>query len=153
MSVSLRVYTGTSAGTESAAQTGIALLSVDAATNDPASHQVAPGSNSFEKWLAVKVDSAAGTTYSNFWVEYTGSLPTGVTITAGFALAGATPTSAKSTVATTTLSAGRRFLWDASTYDTTGEKTAFLVLQEQVAASAASGAIPQGTLSFGYVTG
>lgn len=153
MSVSLRVYTGTAAGTESAAQTAIALLSVDAATVDPGSHQVAPGSNSYEKWLAVKVDSAAGETYSDFWVEVAGALPAGVTIKVGIAAAGATPTSATSTVAKTTLAAGRRFIFDTAVYDTAGQKTAFLVLQEQVEAAAASGAIPQQAFTIGYAVG
>lgn len=153
MGLSLRVFTGTNAGTESAAQTGIALLSVDAATNDPGSHKVAPGTNSFEKWLAVSVDAANSQTFSNFWVEMTGDLPDGVTIKVGTADAGATPTSATSTVAKTTLATGRRFIWDAGTYNANGQKTRYLVLQEQVAASAASGAIPQGTLTFGWVVG
>lgn len=153
MTVSLRVYTGTGAGTESAAQTALALLSVDAATVDPNSHKVAPGANSYEKWLAVRVDSAAGETYSNFWVECSEDPPTGVTITVGIADAGSTPTSAKSAVAKTTLSAGRRFTWDAGVYGTAGQRTRFLVLQAQVAATAAGGAIPQGLLTFGYAVG
>lgn len=154
MGVSLRVCTGTNAATESAAQTGIALLSVDAATNDPGSHKVARGANSYEKWVRLAVDAADGKTYSNFWVECGSSgLPEGVTIKVGFADAGATPTSATSTVAKTTLSAGRRYLWDDTVYDTTGDRTRFLVVQEQVAATAASGAIPQGTLTFGWVEG
>jgi hypothetical protein len=153
MSASLRVFTGTNAATMSAAQTAVSLLSVDAATNDPASHQVAPGSNSFEKWVAVYIDAAAGTTYSNFWVECGSSAPASVTIKVGFADAGATPTAATSTVAKTTLSPGRRYLWDDTVYDTTGQQTRFLVIQGQVAASASAGAIPQISLTFGWAQG
>jgi hypothetical protein len=154
MTCSLRCYTGTNAATESAAQTSIALLSVDAATNDPGSHKIAPGSNSMEKWVAVAVDAADGSAYSNFYVQQASGAPQdGVTIKVGFALTGATPTSATSTVAKTTLTAGRRYLWDDSTYDTTGQKTRFLVIQAQVAATAASGAIPQESLLFGWDKG
>lgn len=153
MGATLRVFTGANAATMSTAQTAVSLLSVDAATNDPGSHQVAPGSNSFEKWVAVYVDAADSTTYSNFWVECGSSAPAGVTIKVGFADAGATPTSATSTVAKTTLSPGRRYLWDDTVYDTTGDRTRFLVIQAQVAATAASGAIPQIALTFGWVTG
>lgn len=153
MSASLRVFTGTDAATESAAQTAIALLSVDAATVDPNSHQVAPGTNSYEKWVAVVIDAADGKSYSNFWVECGRGAPAGVTIKAGLSATGATPTSATSVVAKTTLSPGRHFLWDANTYDTTGQRTAFLVLQEQVDPTAAPGAIPQIDLTFGWSQG
>ena len=153
MALSLRVYTGVGAGTESAAQTAIALLSVDAATVDPGSHQVVPGANSYEKWVAVVVDAPSGGTYSNFWVESDIDPPAGVTVKVGIATAGATPTAATSTVARTTLSAGRRYLWDEQSYDTTGDRTRYLVIQEQVAATATSGAIPQQTLTFGWDRG
>jgi hypothetical protein len=150
---SLRCYTGVDAATESAAITAIALLSVDAATVDPGSHKVAPGTNSVEKWLAVKVDSADGTTWSDFSVTCSGALPSGVTIKVGVTAVAATPTSATSTVATTTLQAGRRYTFDTSVLDTAGEKTAFLVLQEVVSAAAVSGAIPQQSLVVNYAQG
>ena len=38
-----------------------------------------PGTNSFEKWLRVKIDAANAHTLANFWVERTGDLPDGVT--------------------------------------------------------------------------
>lgn len=153
MTCSLRQYTGTNAATESGPSTAIALLSVDAATDDPNSHKIAAGANSFEKWVAVVVDSADGSAYSNFYVQSSGAPQDGVTIKVGFALAGATPTSATSTVAKTTLTAGRRYLWDSASYDTNGDRTRFLVIQAQVAATAASGAIPQETLAFGWDKG
>jgi hypothetical protein len=153
MTVSLRVYTGTGAATESSPLTAIALLSVDAATVDPNSHRVAPGSSSYEKWLAVKVDSADGTTWSDFSVTCSGALPTGVTIKVGVTATAATPTNATSLVATTTLQAGRRYTFDTSVLSTTGSKSAFLVLQEVVATDAASGAIPQQALTVNYAQG
>lgn len=153
MTVSLSVFTGTNAATEHPNQTAITLLSADSASTPPASAKVAPGTNSFERWMAVSIDTADAQTYSNFWVEMTGDLPDGVTIRVGVADAGSTPTSATSTVAKTTLSAGRRFIWDANSYSADGDRSRFLVIQESVAASADSGAIPQQVLSFGYVVG
>lgn len=149
-SVSLRVYTGANAATESAAQTGIALLSVDAATVDPASHQVAPGANSFEKWIRLRFDTAPTVGATNFYVLAAAALPAGVSVLFGVTDTPTTPTDAKSTVATMDLTSGRRFIFDANTYAASGQHTRYLVIQEQVAASAASGAIPQGTFTFGW---
>lgn len=147
---SLRVYTGAGAGTESAAQTAIALLSVDAATVDPASHQVAPGTNSYEKWLRIRIDAANGASVSDFWIERSGALPAGVVIKLGVTATPATPTSTTSTVATTTMAEGRRYVFDTTALDTTGQHTAYVVLQEQVAASAPAGAITQQAFTVGY---
>lgn len=147
---SLRVYTGTDAGTESAPQTGIALLSTDSAGTDPDAAEVAPGTNSFEKWLRVKVDGASGMTLTNFWVERSGDLPDGVAIKLGVTDTPATPTNATSTVATTTMADGRRYFFDNGTYSEDGDVTRYLVLQEQVAQSAASGAIDQQAFTIGY---
>ena len=147
---SLRVYTGTNAGTESAAQTAIALLSVDAATVDPAAHQVAPGTNSYEKWLRLKIDAANGATVTDFWIERSGALPAGVVIKLGVTATPATPTSTTSTVATTTMAEGRRYVFDTAALAANGDATQYLVLQEQVAASAAAGAITQQDFTVGY---
>lgn len=153
MTVSLSVFTGTGAATETPGQTAITLLSADSASTNPSSAEVVPGTNSFERWMAVSIDTADAQTYSNFWVEMTGDLPDGVTIRVGVADAGSTPTAATSQVAKTTLAAGRRFIWDVNSYSSDGDRTRYLVLQEAVAASAASGAIPQQVLSFGYAVG
>lgn len=150
VTISIRCFTGTGAGTESAAQTAIALLSVDAATDDPNSHQVTHGTNSFEKWVAVSIDTADGGSFTNFWVEVSGALPTGVVIKMGVTDTPATPTSATSLVATTTMVAGRRYTFDANTYTTNGSKSRYLVLQEQVASTAAAGVIPQQKFTIGY---
>jgi hypothetical protein len=146
----LRVYTGSAAGTESGAQTAIALLSVDAATVDPNDHRITPGANSFEKWLRLKIDTAGGFEFSNFWIERSGALPEGVVIKLGVADTPSTPTSTTSTVATTTMADGRRYVFDTATLDANGDYTRYLVLQEQVAATAASGAITQQDFTIGY---
>lgn len=149
----LRVFTGSGAATESAAQTGIDLVSIDNATNsggNRAAHEVAPGANAYEKWLKVKVDTANGKSLTSFWIERTGDLPDGVILKFGAADTGATPTASTSTVATTTMVAGRRYVWDVGTYDTSGDTTRFLVVQEQVALGAASGAIPTDSFEIGW---
>jgi len=148
--VTLRVYTGAAAGTESASQTGVALLSVDAATNDPNDHQVAKGANSYEKWLRLKIDTADSGEFSHFWIERSGVLPDGVVIKLGVTDTPSTPTSTTSTVATTTMADGRRYVFDAATLDANGDYTRYLVLQEQVAATAASGVVTQQDFSIGY---
>ena len=155
MTLSLREFTGTNAGTESAAVTATSLISADLPTGIPADNPVVPGTNSYERWLAVVCDSADGA-YSNFYVELnpvSGALPDGVTIRVGTTATAATPTAATSTVAKTTLTAGRRYTFDTSILDTVNARTAYLVLQETVAASAASGAIDQQTLAFGWAKG
>lgn len=150
MTASLRVCTGTGAGTESAAVAGIALLSVDAATNDPDDHRVVPGTNSYEKWLRVRVDSADGIAFSDFWIERTGALPDGAVIKVGTTDTPATPTAATSAVARTTMAEGRHYTFDAGSYDETGDATRYVVLQLQVAAAANSGAIAQQAFSVGW---
>lgn len=150
MTVSLRLYTGTAAGTESGAETAIALLSVDAASDDPTAHKIAKGTNSFEKWIRLRIDNAAGASYSNFSLVRSGDLPTGVVIKMGVTDTPTTPTASTSAVATTTMVAGRRYVFDAGTYDTTGQHTRYVVLQEVVAATAASGNIPQQHFTAGW---
>ena len=62
-SLSFRVYTGSAAGTESAAVTGIDYISADNATNSLANRQANPitvGTNSYEKWMKMKVDTIPG---------------------------------------------------------------------------------------------
>lgn len=143
--LSLRAYTGTNAGTESAAQTAILLVDADALTGG----SVVPGSNSFERWLRLKVDTIEGAV-TGFWFQNAGTLPAGVTLKFGTTDDPATPTDAESTVATMTLEAGRRYIWDVSTLDEVGATTKYLVIQAQVSPDADSGAIPQQTPSFGW---
>ena len=130
--------------------TGLALMSIDSATNDPNANQVAPGSNSYEKWLRLVIDDSDGRTLSGFWIERTGDLPDDVVVKIGLASAGVTPKATTSTVATETMHSGRRYFFDAAEYDTNGDRTAFVVLQEQVGASADTGAIDQQLFQWGW---
>jgi hypothetical protein len=149
-SLSLRVCTGSAAGTESSSQIGFAFMDIDSASNAPDANEVTPGANSFEKWLRLALDDAAGQSVSAFWVERTGALPDGVVVKIGYAAAGVTPTATTSVVATTTMAAGRRYFFDTAAYSATDDRTQFLVLQEQVAASAASGQIDTQAIQFGW---
>ena len=137
--LTLRAYTGTDAATESTSQSGVALVDVDDLTGG----SVDPGTNSYERWIALKIDSPPTTGVSNFWFQNTGALPAGVTIRFGVTDAAATPTAATSSIATMELVAGRRYIFDTNTYSETGEKTRYLVLQAQVLSTAVSGAIEQ----------
>lgn len=150
--VSMRVNTGTNAGTESGAVTSFALMDIDSATDDPDGNQVAPGSNSFEKIIRLKVDDADGQSLSSFWVERTGDLPDGVVVKIGVSDTGTTPTASESAVARETMAAGRRYWFDSGTYDADGDRMRFVYLQEQVSADAATGAIDTQAFEFGWST-
>ena len=145
VAVSLRVLTGPSAGTESAAQTGITFISQDALSGAA----VAPGTNSYERWIRLAIDDASGRAISTFTAQCIPNLPTGVEIKYGVTDTAATPTASTSTIATHTLGS-TRIVWDMNSYTSNGSRTRYLVLQEQVAASAPSGAISQNTLAFGW---
>ena len=150
MTTTLRCYTGTNAATESADLDAIALMDIDAATNDPTHNKIAVPGYSYEKWLAVKFDDAGGKSFTNFWLERTGDLPEGVVIKMGTSSTGKTPVATKSTIATETVAAGRHYIWDTDIYDTSGTRTVYLVLQAQVAAGAASGNLDQQAFTIGY---
>src|SRR5512146_2796714 len=119
-SLSLRVYTGASAGTESAVVTGIDLESADNATNSLANRQANPitvNTNSYEKWLKMKVDTAPANSVSNFKAWGDGTVMTSTTLMwTGNWTTGTTPTNATSTIANTTFTnftAGNKMTWDA----------------------------------------
>jgi len=146
--LTLRVYTGTNAGTQSAAQAAIALLPTDSASSTPAA--VAKGAYSYEKWMRILIDDPDGDSFTNFWIERAGDLPDGVTIRFGVTDTPATPRNTVSLVATTTMADGRRYIFDTNAYDTADQTTRYFVVQAQVAASAASGAIDQQVFTTGY---
>jgi len=151
--LTLRVYTGTGAGTESAAVTGIDLISADNATNSAgnrAANEVVPGTNSFEKWLRLRVDAPPAGAVTNFWIQNDDDLPTGVVIKFGVTDTPKTPVATTSAVATNTLATGQRYIFDTNDYTDTGDHTRYLVVQSQVAVGAASGSIPQLAPAIGW---
>jgi hypothetical protein len=156
-SLSLRVYTGASAGTQSAAVTGIDLESADNATNSLGNRQANPvtvGTNSYEKWLKLYVDTAPANGVTNFKIWGDGAVMTSTTLmfTAAY-VTGATPTTATSSVASTTFAnftSGNKVTWDAASYTATAATTKYAVFQLQVAADAGPGNWTQETVNYSY---
>ena len=145
--LTLRAYIGANAGTESAAQTAVYLGNTDTLNSG---NSVAPGTFSYERWLALKVDSPPVSGVTNFWFQNAGTLPSGVTLRFGVTDLPTTPVSSQSSVATTELVPGRRYIFDTNTYTDAGEKTRYLVLQLQALITADGGAIEQQTPSIGW---
>lgn len=145
-SLSLRVYYGANAATESAAQTAIHLSDTDGLT----SGGIDPGTYSFERWLRLRVDTAPANGVTNFWLQNEGVLPADVILRFGITDLPATPVATQSAIATMELTPGRHFIFDVNTYTEAGEYTRYIVLQEQALVTADSGALPQQTPSFGW---
>ena len=145
-SLSLRVYTGLNAGTESSAQTHITLTNTDSL----GSGGIVAGAFSYERWLRLRIDTPPANGVTNFWLQNEGSLPANVMLRFGITDLPATPVNTQSTIATMELTPGRHFIFDTNTYTTTGDHTRYIVLQEQVLVGAPSGALPQQTPSFGW---
>lgn len=145
--LTVRIYTGTNAGTESAAQSAINLGSTD----DIPGSDVAPGTYSFERWVRLRVDSAPALGVANFWFETSGDLPDGVVVRFGVTDTPATPVATASAVATRELQPDRRYIFDTNTYAASGDHTRYLVFQEQVASDVDPGAIDPLDYTFGWV--
>lgn len=156
-SLSLRVYTGASAGTQSSAQTGIDLISADNATNSLANRQANPitvGTNSYEKWLKLFVDTAPANGVTNFKIWGDGAVQTSTTLnfTAGY-VTGATPTTGTSTVANTNFTgytSGNKATWDSAAYTATSATTKYAVFQLVVDSTCGPGNWTQETISYSY---
>ena len=153
----VHVYTSTAAGTESGVVTGIDLISADNATNTLGNRQANPitvGTNSFEKWVKLKISAWPANDVSNFqlWGDETFDVSTTFNFTGEY-VTGTTPVATASTVADTdfvTYSAGNKAQWDANSYTATNDTTEYAVFQLVVAASANPGNWTQETISFSY---
>jgi len=156
-SLSVRVYTSTGAGTESGAVTGIDFISADNATNSTANRQAFPitvNTNSYEKWLKLKVDTAPANAVTNFQIWGDGAVTTSTTLnfTAAY-VTGVTPTNATSTIANTTFTnftSTNKAVWDSASYAATNATTKYVVFQLQVASDAAPGNWTQETVNYSY---
>ncbi len=151
--LSLRVYTSTTATTESAAQTGIDLISADNATNTLGNRQANPvtvATNSFEKHLRLKVDTAPANAVTNFLWWTDGTTTTNVAFRAKEAIGtgGASPGTGDTTPSATAMATdidaytrvvGAKGTWDATSYSTLNNVTKALLLQLQPAAAADPG--------------
>lgn len=162
--LSVRVYTGTNAGTESAAQTGISFLSIDSAATDATTRQNNPvlaGTASFEKHLRLKVDTSPAVSVDNFlwWTDGSGQANVNLRAKEGIGTGGATPGSGDSTPTATamtsdidayTRTSGAKGTWDSASYVTQNHVTKALLLQLQPTGSASPGAWTQETINFSY---
>jgi hypothetical protein len=156
-SLSVRVYTGASAGTESGAVSGVDMISADNATNSLANRTANPitvGTSSYEKWIKLKVDTAPANGVTNFKVWGDGAVMTSTTLnfTAAY-VTGVTPTNATSTIANTTFTnftSGNKATWDSASYTATNSTTKYLVMQLAVGSDAGPGNWTQETVNFSY---
>lgn len=156
-SLSLRVYTGSGAGTESGAQTGADMESADNATNSLANRQANPivaGTASYEKWLKLKIDTAPANAVTNFKIWGDGAVDTTTTLffTTNY-VTGATPTTGTSTVADTDFTgytSGNKATWDTASYTATNATTRFTVFQWAVGATRGPGPLTQETVSYSW---
>ena len=155
--LTLRVYTSTNAGTESSSVTGIDLISADNATNSLANRQANPitvGTNSYEKWLKLKVDAAPANEVTNFKIWGDGAVQTSTTLnfTANY-ITGTTPVNTASSIANTTFvnfTSGNKATWDTASYSATNATTKYAVFQLVVDATCGPGNWTQETISYSY---
>lgn len=156
-SLSVRVYTGSAAGTESAVVTGVDFISADNATNTLANRTANPitvGTNSYEKWVKLKVDTAPANGVTNFKIWGDGAVQTSTTLnfTAAY-VTGTTPTTAASSIANTTFTnftSSNKATWDSTSYAATNATTKYCVFQLVVDATCGPGNWTQETINFSY---
>lgn len=155
--LTLRVQTGAPAGTQSSAVSGIDLISADNATNSLANRQANPitvGTNSFEKFVKLRVDVAPANGVTNFLIWGDGAVAANTTLMWAGAITSYTqPTASTSSVATTnftTKTSSSKGVWDATAYTTIGNVTKYSVFQLQVGGSATPGNWPTETVSYSY---
>lgn len=155
-SLSVRVYTSTGP-TESGAVTGIDLISADNATNSLANRQANPitvATNSYEKWIKLKVDTAPANAVTNFKIWGDGAVMSSTTLvfTAAYVTyqQGSTVTSTIANTTFTNFTSGNKATWDSASYSATNATTKFVAFQLQVASDAAAGNWTQETVSYSY---
>lgn len=162
--LSIHVYTGTNAATESGAVTGIDFISADNATNSLGNRTANPvvvGTNSFSKAIRLKVDTspANGVTNFLFWTDGAGQANVGLRVKLAQGTGGATPgtggvTNSASALTSDsdayTLTSGAKGTWDTASYVTQNNVTKALILQLQPTGSATPGNWTQETLNFSY---
>ena len=155
--LSLRVQTGASPGSQSSAVTGADLISADNATNSLANRTANPvtvGTNSFEKFIRLHIDVVPANAVANFKIWGDGAVASNTTLMwAGNVTSYTTPTASASSVATTdftTVTSGAKGTWDAGSYSALNANTKYTVFQLQVAPGATPGNWGTETISFSY---
>jgi len=155
-SLSLRVYTSTGP-TESATKTGIDLISADNDTNSLANRQANPitvGTNSYEKWLKLKIDTAPANGVTNFKIWGDGGVDVSTTLkfTSNYVTyqQGTTAASTVGNAVFTTYTANNKATWDTASYSATNATTRFVLFQLTVDSTANPGNWTQETISYSY---
>jgi|SRR5450759_229409 len=162
--LTVRVYTGSSAATESASVTGIDWISADNATNSSGNrtaNQVAKGSASYEKHLRLHIDTPPANGVGNFlwWMGTTATTYIALRAKEAVGTGGASPGTGDSTPTATamtgdidayTRTASAQGTWDSGSYSATNAVTEGLLLQLQPDSSASTGAILQQAINFQY---
>lgn len=159
-SISVRVYTGASAGTQSSAVTGISFFgnydNAATTTTDRQNYPITVGNRSYEKWLKLYVDTAPANNVANFKIWGDGVTQTSTTLyfTGGAFATGTTPTNGTSSLAnvvfTNYSSSGSAATWDSGTYSVTGATTKFVVFQLAVGSDSAPGNWSTETINYSY---
>lgn len=153
----LSVQTGAAAGSATDGVSGADLISADNATNTLANRQANPinvGSNSYEKWLRLKVATAPANGVTNFQVWGDGAVMASTTL--WFTAAYVTyqqGTTANSTIANTSFTvytSGNKATWDSTSYSATGSYTKYIVFQLTVGSDAGPGNWTTETVSYSY---
>jgi len=155
----LSVKTGSAGGSFADNVSGIDLISADNSTNDITNRQANPitvGTNSYEKWIALKITVTPSNYVRSFQVWFNSSVAASTTLYMTGAYVtyqqGTTVASTIANAVATSYTAGAKATWDLTTYTAanTASYTKFLVLQLAVAASAGPGTWTQQTVNYSY---
>jgi hypothetical protein len=155
----LSVKTGAAGGSFTDSVTGVDLVSADNALNTLANRQSFPitvGTNSYEKWIALKITVTPQNYVRSFQVWFNSSVALSTTLyfTGSYVTyqQGSTVTSTIANAVATTYTAGNKANWDTATYTAsqTGAYTKHLVLQLAVGATAGPGTWTQQTVNYSY---
>jgi len=162
--VGVFVYTGATATTESAVQTGISLMSIDSSATDSGtrgSNPVTAGTTSFEKHVRLKATVAPAVSWGavKFWTDAAGMANVGLRAKLSVGTGGATPGTGDTTPTATamtgdadayTYTSGAKGTWDAATYASINTVSKALLLQLSPTGAAGPGAWTQETLNYSY---
>lgn len=137
--------------------TGIDLISADNALNTLSNRQSYPitvGTNSYEKWVRLKIATAPSNGVGNFLIWGDGAIDTSTTLafTCNY-VTYQTATNSTSTIANrsfTSFTASSKATWHSVTISATGSYTNYAVFQLQVGATAGPGNWTQETVSYSY---
>jgi len=163
-SISVRVQTGAPAGSQSAAVTGIDLISADNNTNTLGNRQANPitiptgttSAFSYDKWVKLYLDTAPANAVTNFkvWSAQGGAFGAGTGVQldcqpsqGSYSQPASTSHNGAYAIPTTS---GAAFQWDSGAYTSALTATSYAVLQLAVISTASQGNVAQMTISYSY---